>query len=122
MQISRARNRNREHSVLHLCDRIKEEKGQALVELALTLPALVLLLVAAAEFARVSYASIEVSNAAMAGVQYGAQSPIEAADTAGIQAAAGIGTADRDRFEILHLLRWERFDLPVNGLQSRGEH
>ena len=88
MQISRARNRNREHSVLHLCDRIKEEKGQALVELALTLPALVLLLVAAAEFARVSYASIEESNAAMAGVQYGAQSPIEAADTAGIQAAA----------------------------------
>ncbi len=77
---------------MYLCDRIrkrvKEEKGQALVELALTLPALVLLLVAAAEFARVSYASIEVSNAAMAAVQYGAQTANTAGDTVGIQAVA----------------------------------
>lgn len=62
--------------------------GQALVELALTMPLLVLLLLGAAELARVAYASIETSNAARAGVQYGAQNHVTASDFAGMQLAA----------------------------------
>jgi Flp pilus assembly protein TadG len=94
MQTLRDGNCNRKRSILHLCGRIGEEKGQALVELALTVPALVLLLVGAAELARVSYASIEVSNAALAGVQYGAQTSTTAGDTIGIQTAASVDAPD----------------------------
>lgn len=64
------------------------EGGGAIVELALSVPILLVLLVGAAEIARVEYASIEVSNAALAGVQYGTQDGTTAADTTGIQTAA----------------------------------
>ena len=67
---------------------IAEETAQAFAELALTLPVLLALLVGAAEVARVSYASIEVSNAARAAAQYGAQNSTTAADTTGMQTAA----------------------------------
>lgn len=63
-------------------------RGQALVELALIFPIFILLLVGAAEFSRLAYDAIEVSNAARAGVAYGAQSHITASDTTGIQLAA----------------------------------
>ena len=64
------------------------ESGQALTELGLVLPALTLVLVGAVELARVAYVAIEVSNAAHAGAQYGAQSIIYATDSTGIQNAA----------------------------------
>jgi Flp pilus assembly protein TadG len=67
---------------------IAEERAQALLEVALTLPILLLLLLGAAEMARVSYAAIEVANAARAAVQYGAQNSTTAADTTGMQTAA----------------------------------
>lgn len=49
------------------------ERGQTLVEIAITLPLLVLILLGAAELARLAYAAIEVTNAAKAAVQYGDQ-------------------------------------------------
>lgn len=64
------------------------DTGQALVELALMMVVLVPLLVGAAELGRVAYAAIEVSNAAKAAVQYGAQNHATAADTAGMLTAA----------------------------------
>lgn len=67
---------------------MRGDVGQALIELALTFPVFLLIIVGLAEFARVAYADIEVSNAARAGVAYGAQSPATAADTAGIELAA----------------------------------
>lgn len=70
---------------------LHSEQAGSLIELALVVPVFVVLLVGAAEFGRVEYAGIEVSNAALAGVQYGGQSAIAAADLSGIQAAA---TAD----------------------------
>jgi Flp pilus assembly protein TadG len=70
------------HSVL------TRENGQALIELALTLPLFLLILMGAAEYARFAWGSIETANAARAGVQYGAQSNVTAADTGGIQTAA----------------------------------
>ena len=88
MYTSRNRNCSQWRFIPRVFRRAGNERGQALVELALSLPILVTLLLGAAEFARVVYASIEVSNAAMAGVQYGAQNPNTAGDTTGIQVAA----------------------------------
>jgi Flp pilus assembly protein TadG len=64
------------------------ECGSALVEAALTAPLLLLMLLGATEFGRVAYMSIQVSNAAKAAVQYGAQNQITAIDTAGMQKVA----------------------------------
>jgi Flp pilus assembly protein TadG len=65
-----------------------DDAGQSLVELALILPVFVLLILGAVEFGELAYAAIVVSDAARAGVQYGAQSAATAADTAGMVAAA----------------------------------
>ncbi len=62
--------------------------GQALIELALSLPLLVTMLLGAAELARVAYAAAEVANAAKAGVQYAAQSRANAIDVTSIRTAA----------------------------------
>ena len=64
------------------------EAGQALVETALVFPLLITILIGSAEMARVAYAAIEVSNAARAGAQYGAQNGYTANDTTGISTAA----------------------------------
>ena len=64
------------------------ESGQSFVELALVLPFFILLLVGVAEVGRLAYASIEVANAARAGVAYGAQNHVTASDTPNIQLAA----------------------------------
>jgi Flp pilus assembly protein TadG len=66
---------------------IRNDTGQAFIELALVLPVFILLLVGAAEFGRLAYSSIEVSNAARAGVAYAAQNHITASDLAGIRLA-----------------------------------
>jgi Flp pilus assembly protein TadG len=68
--------------------RLRESNGQAFVELALVLPIFILLLVGAVEVGRLAYASIEVSNAARAGVAYGAQNGTTASDFPHIQLAA----------------------------------
>lgn len=62
------------------------ERGVALVELALALPALMMLLVGLIEFGRLAYFTIEVGNAAHAGAQYGSLSPTNT--MAGMQEAA----------------------------------
>jgi Flp pilus assembly protein TadG len=49
------------------------ERGAALVELAVTLPVLVALMIGIADFARVFYLAIELTNAARAAAQYGAK-------------------------------------------------
>ena len=67
---------------------LRGDAGQSFVEIALTLPVLVTLVIGAAEFASVAYVAIEVSNAAKAAVAYGAQNPTAVADTTGIQNAA----------------------------------
>ncbi len=64
------------------------EAGQALVEVALTLPLLLILLLGSVELGRMEYAGIELTNAARAGVQYGAQGPFYSGDTPGITTAA----------------------------------
>jgi Flp pilus assembly protein TadG len=62
--------------------------GQASVELALSLPLLLMMFLVLVETGRAFYIAISVSNAARAGVQYGSQNLSTAADNAGMQAAA----------------------------------
>jgi Flp pilus assembly protein TadG len=62
--------------------------GGALIELALIVPIFTILLLGSTEFAILSYDSIEVSNAARAGVAYGSQSNTTASDSAGMRTAA----------------------------------
>jgi hypothetical protein len=66
----------------------RDDLGQALLELTLLLPFFLLLLIGTVEFGRLAYASIEVANAARAGVQYGAQNRATASDNLGMQQAA----------------------------------
>ena len=63
-------------------------RGQSYVELAFALPVLAIILVVAADFGRLFYTYIEVINAARAGAQYGSNSVVTAANTAGMVAAA----------------------------------
>jgi Flp pilus assembly protein TadG len=65
-----------------------QSSGQALVELAMTIPLFFLVLMGTAELARTLYVLIEVTNAAEAAVRYGAQNSTTANDVTGIQAAA----------------------------------
>ena len=63
-------------------------RGQASVELALSLPLLLMMFLVVVETGRAFYIAISVANAARAGVQYGSQNLTTAADTAGMQTAA----------------------------------
>lgn len=65
------------------------EEGQALVETAVSISLLfVLLLLGSVEFGRLVFAAIEVSNAAKAAAQYGAQNNATALDQTGMLQAA----------------------------------
>src|SRR5262249_44918109 len=66
----------------------KSRAGSAALELGLVLPVMAILVVGAADFARLFYTAIEVANAARAGVQYGTQSNGATGNTAGMQKAA----------------------------------
>lgn len=68
--------------------KLPEDAGQSLVELALVLPMFVLLLFGAVEVGRLAYASIEVNNAARAGASYAAQNHTTASDAPNISLAA----------------------------------
>jgi Flp pilus assembly protein TadG len=69
--------------------RRSSESGQALTEMALTTVFILApLLIGAGEFARAAYCYIEVSNAARAAVQYGAQTHATVLDTQGMLNAA----------------------------------
>jgi Flp pilus assembly protein TadG len=64
------------------------ESGGALVELAVCLPLLALILVGTADFARIFYTTIALTNAARAGAQYGAYSLAQSGQVAEMQLAA----------------------------------
>jgi Flp pilus assembly protein TadG len=63
----------------------KNEDGAALTEIVIVLPLLVLLLISLVEIGRYGNYMILVGNAARAGVQYGAQNLVTAADLTGMQ-------------------------------------
>jgi Flp pilus assembly protein TadG len=67
---------------------LRNDRGSALVELALVMPVFVLLILGAGEFGHLAYAAIEATNAARAGVAYGAQNHATASDVTGMTVAA----------------------------------
>ncbi|MBV8055235.1 MAG: pilus assembly protein [Deltaproteobacteria bacterium] len=71
-----------------------DQRGQSVVELAIIIPVLIILLFGAADMGRVFYCWIGVNSAARAGAQYGSQSVITAADSAGMKAAAQTDAAN----------------------------
>jgi len=64
------------------------DSGQALVEMAVILPVALMLLAGIVEIGRYANASIVVSHAARAGVQYAAQNRVTASETSNIIQAA----------------------------------
>jgi Flp pilus assembly protein TadG len=64
------------------------QSGQALVELAIALPVLLILALGVIELGRYAYIAILVGNAAHAGALYGSQSTAASSDSTGIQSAA----------------------------------
>jgi Flp pilus assembly protein TadG len=69
-------------------NRIRDTRGQTLVEIALVFPVLILLLFGAAEYGRLAYIGVEVTNAAHAAAVYGSQDRGKAGDNAGMILAA----------------------------------
>jgi Flp pilus assembly protein TadG len=74
--------------------RMTPDNGQAFIELALVLPVFTLMLVGIVEFGRLGFASIEINNAARAGVAYAAQTNTTASDSTNITLAAKQDAAD----------------------------
>jgi Flp pilus assembly protein TadG len=87
------------HSILNVDHRSRggssrardSERGSSLVELAFMLSFMLLLAIGVIDFGRAFYDSIEVSNAARAGAQYGELNP---SDTTGMIAAAKSDASD----------------------------
>jgi Flp pilus assembly protein TadG len=69
-------------------NRFWSHSGQALAELALMIPFLLLLAIGVIEMGRYTYIGILIGNAAKAGAAYGAQSDGTSTDSAGIVTAA----------------------------------
>jgi Flp pilus assembly protein TadG len=80
--------RNKSEAVIPEVGPAPEQRGQAMIELVLALPILLLLTLGIIEFGRVAYYSLEVSEAARAGAQYGTQSLADAMNTGNITQAA----------------------------------
>jgi Flp pilus assembly protein TadG len=76
------------------------ERGAAFVELAVTLPLLVVVVLGTIDFGRVFYTTMELNNAARAGAQYGAQNLATASDIAGMNAAATAASPDISPFTV----------------------
>jgi Flp pilus assembly protein TadG len=68
--------------------RADRRRGTAAVELAVLLPFLVFVFVIGIDYARVFYHGLTLNNCARNGALYGSLNPTNAADSAGIQAAA----------------------------------
>jgi Flp pilus assembly protein TadG len=67
---------------------LADEEGSVAVEMAILTPLLLLLLLGAADFAKVYRTQMLLVGAAKAGAQYGSQSKLTASDIAGMEAAA----------------------------------
>ena len=74
--------------------RKRSEAGIATAEMALVSPLLLLMFVVTADFGRVFYTAIALSNAARAGAQFGSYSVAQTGNTAGMNQAANLEAQD----------------------------
>jgi len=73
--------------------RWKSDKGGALMELALSLPLLIILFAGTADFARAFYTSMSLTDAARAGAQFGSYNAAQTGNFTGMQATAQAATS-----------------------------
>lgn len=66
----------------------QNESGQSVIELAVSLPLFLILLLGTAEMANVAWAAIQINNAARAGAQFASQNHANAVDTTNIALTA----------------------------------
>jgi hypothetical protein len=101
---------------------VRAQFGQSVVEMALITPVILLLLVGTIEIGRFAYYGIEVSNAARAGVQYGAQSLADSKDVPGITQAAQNDAPDVAGMNVIAINRCACSNSPANyvGCPARG--
>lgn len=78
--------------------RVRQETGSAIVELAVVFPLLVLLLAGLADFPRVFFWDVELTNAARAGAQYGSIRHDFWGQTANIQSTASDAAPELSKF------------------------
>jgi len=64
------------------------ESGTALIELAVSIPIFIVLILGTAEIANLAWSSVQINNAARAGASFGSLSRANSADLTHIQAAA----------------------------------
>jgi Flp pilus assembly protein TadG len=67
---------------------LRSQSGSAFVELVVSLPLLMLILIGTIDFARVFNMSIELTNAARAGAQFGTKTVLSSTNGAGMSSAA----------------------------------
>jgi len=67
---------------------MEQRRGQAIIEMAIVLPLVLLLLVGVIDFGRIYFTTMTVAHAARAGAQYGAQRNGTSGDIAGMKQAA----------------------------------
>ena len=79
---------------MNLAGLIANQKGISLIETALLIPVMLLMCCGAMDFARIVNAGITVANSARAGVQFGALTPGNSGNTAGMVQAAQSDAAD----------------------------
>ena len=85
----------RMNKMMNYCRRLfRCNSGQSLVETALAVSLCGVLMLGAAEFGRLAYAGLEISDSARAGVEYGSQSRATAKDVANMQIAASLSAPD----------------------------
>src|ERR1017187_2493208 len=84
---------NRRRSARRIFGTARLESGQSVLEVALLSPLLVLMLFGMIDLSRWVFQAVEVSSAARAGAQYGAQNLATAADTG---STGGIVTAAKN--------------------------
>jgi Flp pilus assembly protein TadG len=78
----------------HFRGLVRCNSGQSLVETALAVSLCGVLMLGAAEFGRLAYAGIEISDSARAGVEYGSQSHATAQDVSNMKHAASLSAPD----------------------------
>ena len=95
----------------------KARRGVMTVELAITTPLLMLMMVGAADFARVFYHAIEVANASATGAFWGSGSTLKSATSGTIQTVAEDDAADLQNLRV----KSEIFcDCPGNNQGLKG--
>lgn len=83
-----------QHLLRYAVQALRNDSGNSLVEIALGIGLCFTIILGAAEFGKLAYASIEVSDAAHAAAAYGAESRTNAADLANLTTVAADDAPD----------------------------